>query len=69
VAIHCSSKSSRFYHAPKRRFRSKRSSYAGEAARRCLACNTYVNEMRSGAKLGCVVNGMTAGRVPLDALA
>jgi hypothetical protein len=39
----------------------------GEAARRCLACNTYVNEMRSGAKLGCVVNGMTAGRVPLDA--
>jgi len=25
--------------------------------------------MRSGAKLGCVVNGMTAGRVPLDALA
>ena len=41
----------------------------GEAARCCLACNTYVNEMRSGAKLGCVVNGMTAGRVPLDALA
>jgi hypothetical protein len=40
----------------------------GEPARRCLACNTYVNEMRSGAKLGCVVNGMTRGRVPLDAL-
>jgi hypothetical protein len=28
----------------------------GEPARRCLACNTCVNEMRSGAKLGCVVN-------------
>jgi 2,4-dienoyl-CoA reductase-like NADH-dependent reductase (Old Yellow Enzyme family) len=28
----------------------------GEPARRCLACNTCVNEMRGGAKLGCVVN-------------
>jgi 2,4-dienoyl-CoA reductase-like NADH-dependent reductase (Old Yellow Enzyme family) len=30
----------------------------GEAPRRCLACNTCVNEMRGGAKLGCVVNSM-----------
>jgi hypothetical protein len=29
----------------------------GEPARRCLACNTCVNEMRSGAQLRCVVNG------------
>jgi 2,4-dienoyl-CoA reductase-like NADH-dependent reductase (Old Yellow Enzyme family) len=28
----------------------------GEPARCCLACNTCVNEMRGGAKLGCVVN-------------
>jgi 2,4-dienoyl-CoA reductase-like NADH-dependent reductase (Old Yellow Enzyme family) len=28
----------------------------GERPRRCLACNTCVNEMRGGAKLGCVVN-------------
>src|SRR5262249_46154600 len=27
-----------------------------EPVRRCLACNTCVNEMRGGAKLGCVVN-------------
>jgi len=33
----------------------------GEPARRCLACNTCVNEMRGGARLGCVVNAM-AGR-------
>ncbi len=33
----------------------------GERARRCLACNTCVNEMRGGEKLGCVVNAM-AGR-------
>jgi 2,4-dienoyl-CoA reductase-like NADH-dependent reductase (Old Yellow Enzyme family) len=32
-----------------------------EPARRCLACNTCINEMRSGTQLGCVVNG-TAGR-------
>jgi 2,4-dienoyl-CoA reductase-like NADH-dependent reductase (Old Yellow Enzyme family) len=31
----------------------------GEPVRRCLACNTCVNEMRGGAKLGCVVNTMT----------
>src|SRR6185437_883191 len=29
----------------------------GEPARRCLACNTCVDEMRGGAALGCVVNG------------
>jgi 2,4-dienoyl-CoA reductase-like NADH-dependent reductase (Old Yellow Enzyme family) len=28
-----------------------------EPVRRCLACNTCVNEMRGGAKLRCVVNG------------
>jgi 2,4-dienoyl-CoA reductase-like NADH-dependent reductase (Old Yellow Enzyme family) len=33
----------------------------GEPARRCLACNTCVNEMRSGTQLRCVVNGR-AGR-------
>ena len=29
---------------------------AGRAIRRCLACNTCVNEMRDGAQLGCLVN-------------
>ena len=33
----------------------------GEPARRCLACNTCVDEMRGGARLGCVVNA-AAGR-------
>ena len=33
----------------------------GEPVRRCLACNTCINEMRGGAALGCVVNG-AAGR-------
>jgi 2,4-dienoyl-CoA reductase-like NADH-dependent reductase (Old Yellow Enzyme family) len=33
----------------------------GEPARRCLACNTCVNEMRGGTQLRCVVNG-AAGR-------
>jgi dimethylglycine catabolism A len=33
----------------------------GEPARRCLACNTCVNEMRGGAQMRCVVNGR-AGR-------
>ncbi len=32
-----------------------------EPVRRCLACNTCVNDMRGGAPLRCVVNGM-AGR-------
>src|SRR5262249_45895830 len=29
----------------------------GEPVRRCLACNTCVDEMRGGARIGCVVNG------------
>jgi dimethylglycine catabolism A len=33
----------------------------GEPIRRCLACNTCINEMRGGARIGCVVNG-SAGR-------
>src|SRR5262249_9421945 len=33
----------------------------GEPIRRCLACNTCINEMRGGARIGCVVNAM-AGR-------
>jgi hypothetical protein len=33
----------------------------GEPIRRCLACNTCVDEMRGGAGVGCVVNG-AAGR-------
>src|SRR6266702_4460819 len=45
----------------------------GEPARRCLACNTCVDEMRGGARLGCVVNAMAgrdgalryAGKAPL----
>jgi dimethylglycine catabolism A len=32
-----------------------------EPIRRCLACNTCINEMRGGARIGCVVNAM-AGR-------
>src|SRR5262249_14982890 len=32
----------------------------GEPVRRCLACNTCVNEMRGGARLGCVVNAIAA---------
>jgi 2,4-dienoyl-CoA reductase-like NADH-dependent reductase (Old Yellow Enzyme family) len=33
----------------------------GRPFRRCLACNTCINEMRGGARIGCVVNG-AAGR-------
>lgn len=33
----------------------------GDPVRRCLACNTCINEMRGGARIGCVVNG-AAGR-------
>ncbi|MGC1277780.1 MAG: NAD(P)-binding protein, partial [Xanthobacteraceae bacterium] len=29
----------------------------GEPIRRCLACNTCINDMRGGARIGCVVNG------------
>ena len=38
----------------------------GAPIRRCLACNTCINEMRGGARIGCVVNG-TAGRESLFA--
>jgi dimethylglycine catabolism A len=38
----------------------------GETPRRCLACNTCINEMRGGARIGCVVNG-AAGREALFA--
>ena len=33
----------------------------GEPIRRCLACNTCIDGMRSGAGISCVVNG-AAGR-------
>ena len=35
----------------------------GEPPRRCLACNTCVDEMRGGARLGCVVNGAAGKEV------
>ena len=38
----------------------------GEPIRRCLSCNTCINEMRGGAGIGCVVNG-AAGRETLFA--
>ncbi len=38
----------------------------GEPIRRCLACNTCINEMRGGARISCVVNG-AAGREKLFA--
>jgi 2,4-dienoyl-CoA reductase-like NADH-dependent reductase (Old Yellow Enzyme family) len=38
----------------------------GEPVRRCLACNTCINEMRGGARIGCVVNG-ASGRETLFA--
>jgi dimethylglycine catabolism A len=38
----------------------------GEPVRRCLFCNTCINEMRGGARIGCVVNG-SAGRETLFA--
>ena len=34
----------------------------GEPPRRCLACNTCVNEMRGGSQLRCVVNGARRAR-------
>ncbi|HEY1362449.1 MAG TPA: NAD(P)-binding protein [Xanthobacteraceae bacterium] len=37
-----------------------------EPIRRCIACNTCINEMRGGARIGCVVNG-GAGRESLFA--
>jgi 2,4-dienoyl-CoA reductase-like NADH-dependent reductase (Old Yellow Enzyme family) len=39
----------------------------GEPIRRCLSCNTCINEMRGGARIGCVVNG-AAGRETLFAV-
>jgi NADPH-dependent 2,4-dienoyl-CoA reductase/sulfur reductase-like enzyme len=39
-----------------------------EPIRRCLSCNTCINEMRGGAGIGCVVNG-AAGRETLFAAA
>jgi len=38
----------------------------GEPVRRCLSCNTCINDMRGGARIGCVVNG-AAGRETLFA--
>src|SRR6202044_356716 len=38
----------------------------GEPIPRCLACKTCINEMRGGARIGCVVNG-AAGRETLFA--
>src|SRR5262245_30078732 len=35
--------------------------HRSEPIRRCLACNTCINEMRGGARIGCVVNA-AAGR-------
>ncbi len=35
----------------------------GEPQRRCLACNTCINEMRGGSQLRCVVNGMAGQEV------
>jgi hypothetical protein len=40
----------------------------GGPIRRCLACNTCINEMRGGARIGCVVNG-AAGREAMFAKA
>jgi 2,4-dienoyl-CoA reductase-like NADH-dependent reductase (Old Yellow Enzyme family) len=39
-----------------------------EPIRRCLACNTCINDMRGGARIGCVVNG-AAGRETMFAAA
>jgi 2,4-dienoyl-CoA reductase-like NADH-dependent reductase (Old Yellow Enzyme family) len=35
----------------------------GEPVRRCLSCNTCINEMRGGARIGCVVNGATGREI------
>ncbi len=39
---------------------------AGKAVRRCVACNTCVNEMRGGAKLGCLVNGAAGEELSME---
>jgi dimethylglycine catabolism A len=40
---------------------------AGRPVRRCLACNHCINNMRSGAKLSCVVNPVTGRELELGA--
>jgi 2,4-dienoyl-CoA reductase-like NADH-dependent reductase (Old Yellow Enzyme family) len=39
----------------------------GEPVRRCLACNTCINEMRGGARIGCVVNAAAGRELVFDA--
>jgi hypothetical protein len=39
----------------------------GEPARRCLACNTCVTDMRGGAQLRCVVNGAAGQEIRFQA--
>ncbi len=39
---------------------------AGEPVRRCLSCNTCVDEMRAGNRLHCVVNGMSGRERDFD---
>jgi 2,4-dienoyl-CoA reductase-like NADH-dependent reductase (Old Yellow Enzyme family) len=41
----------------------------GLTPRRCLACNTCINEMRGGARIQCVVNGMTGRETEFAAAA
>ena len=55
-------------HAGRRSANGSTSSRAASRSRRCLACNTCIDEMRGGARLGCVVNG-AAGRETLFASA
>ncbi len=43
-----------------------RKAAAGRAVRRCLACNTCVNEMRGGARIGCLVNPVTGREREFD---
>ncbi len=38
----------------------------GRAVRRCLACNSCVNEMRGGAGIGCLVNPVTGHELEFD---
>ena len=38
----------------------------GEPQRRCLACNTCINEMRGGTQLRCVVNGRAGRETEFD---
>src|SRR5262249_56224563 len=40
---------------------------SGEPQRRCLACNTCVNEMRGGTQLHCVVNAAAGEETPFAA--